>query len=199
MAWALSQIFTAATPGYGFDYMTEMWVNYYDIFVRNAFGNYRDVLREVTYSPVMGDYLTFKRNSAYDYNKNYPDENYAREVMQLFTIGLFKLHANGSKVLDAHGDALQTYTNDQVTDFARVFTGFDEQLPEGTLKQRRVLGITLIQCACGRLGMMSTLSQTLMVIISGMAILCAQISCLAHFLPKGLTTLSLANHILGRM
>lgn len=59
------------------------YVSYYDIFVRHAFGNFRDILREVTYSPVMGDYLTYKRNRAYDSDGVYPDENYAREIQQL--------------------------------------------------------------------------------------------------------------------
>ena len=58
-------------------------MSYYDIFVRNAFGNFRDILREVTYSPVMGDYLTYKRNRAFDSDGVYPDENYAREIQQL--------------------------------------------------------------------------------------------------------------------
>jgi cullin-associated NEDD8-dissociated protein 1 len=128
MAWALSQIFVAGSPGYGNGGYTEMWVNYYDIFVRNAFGSYRDVLREVTYSPVMGSYLTFLKNTAYDHNHNYPDENYAREIMQLFTIGLWELHPNGTRVLDAHGEPVPTYDNVDIMNFARVFTGFDEQL-----------------------------------------------------------------------
>ena len=55
MAWALSQIFVLAVVGGNFGGQTEMWLNYYDIFVRNAFGSFRDVLREVTYNPIMGD------------------------------------------------------------------------------------------------------------------------------------------------
>ena len=79
-AWALSQIFVAAVPGYKYDWQSEMWVNYYDIFVRNAFTNFRDVLREVTYSPVMGDYFTYKKNTAFDANKNYPDINFKLNI-----------------------------------------------------------------------------------------------------------------------
>jgi uncharacterized protein (DUF1800 family) len=52
---------------------------YYDIFVRNAFGNYRDILKEVAYSPLMGDYLTYRANRAFASNRNFPDENFARE------------------------------------------------------------------------------------------------------------------------
>lgn len=64
MAWALSQIYVCSSNGAGYDERAESWLAYYDIFVRNAFGNLRDVIREVTYNPIMGDYLTYKRNRA---------------------------------------------------------------------------------------------------------------------------------------
>merc|ERR1719388_523137 len=108
--------------------MSEMWINYYDIFVRNAFGSFRNLLREVTYSPMMGEYLTYMLNTAYDYDRNYPDENYAREVMQLFTIGLWRLGPDGSRLKDSLGAGIQTYDSERTMNFARVFTGFDEQL-----------------------------------------------------------------------
>ena len=124
MAWALSQILvTAASGGVAFTGETEMWTSYYDIFVRNAFGNFRDVLREVTYNPIMGDYLTFKRNRAFDASNNYPDENFAREIMQLFTIGLWKLNPDGTRIKDTDGNDIPTYSNEHIMNFARVFTG----------------------------------------------------------------------------
>lgn len=123
MAWALSQVLVLAVVGGNFDGQTEMWLNYYDIFVRNAFGNFRDVLREVTYNPIMGDYLTFKRSRAFDESNNYPDENFAREIMQLFTIGLWKLNPDGTRMKDASGQDIPTYTNEHIMNFARVFTG----------------------------------------------------------------------------
>ncbi|CAK9019081.1 unnamed protein product [Durusdinium trenchii] len=126
-AWALSQIFVLAVVGGSFEGRTEMWLNYYDIFIRNAFGTYRDILREVTYNPIMGDYLTFKRNRAFDESNNYPDENFAREIMQLFSIGLWKLNPDGTRKKDASGLDIPTYTNEHIMNFARVFTGFDEQ------------------------------------------------------------------------
>ena len=61
----------------------ESWHAYYDIFVRHAFGNFRDVLREVSWSPMMATYLTFLQNKNQDYSGSYPDENFAREIMQL--------------------------------------------------------------------------------------------------------------------
>eukprot|EP00931_Biecheleriopsis_adriatica_P067095 TRINITY_DN4129_c0_g1_i1.p1 TRINITY_DN4129_c0_g1~~TRINITY_DN4129_c0_g1_i1.p1 ORF type:complete len:1919 (+),score=336.86 TRINITY_DN4129_c0_g1_i1:71-5827(+) len=122
-AWALSQIFVAGKSDHKYN---ELWINYYDILVRNALGNFRDVLREVTYSSVMGDYLTYKGSTSFDHSNTYPDENYAREIMQLFTIGLFKLNPDGSRQFDAVGNVIPTYDNTNIMDFARVFTGFDE-------------------------------------------------------------------------
>merc|ERR1719422_2536929 len=84
------------------DHSTELWLNYYDIFVRGALGNFRDILREVTYSPAMGTFLTHTGSSSFDYSKTFPNENYAREIMQLFTIGIFKLEE------DAHCCAVRT-------------------------------------------------------------------------------------------
>ncbi|CAJ1350015.1 unnamed protein product [Effrenium voratum] len=127
MAWALSQILVMAVQAGNFDGQSEMWLSYYDIFVRNAFGNFRDALREVAYNPLMGSYLTYKRNRAFDESNNYPDENFAREIMQLFTIGLWKLNPDGTRAKDGAGKDIPTYTNEHIMNFARVFTGFDEQ------------------------------------------------------------------------
>jgi hypothetical protein len=101
VAWALSQIIVVAEDGVALsqeDY--EPWLNYFDIHVRHAFGNFRDVLKEVSFNPFMGIYLTYRRNKAFAYDKSYPDENYAREIMQLFSVGLWKLNLDGSQVLD---------------------------------------------------------------------------------------------------
>merc|ERR550532_549168 len=126
MAWALSQILVAAEPGTDLDDYSELWMNYYDIFVRNAFGNFRDVLREVTYSPVMGAYLSALQNTAFEASKALPNENYAREIMQLFSIGLWMLHPNGTRMKSAGMD-IPTYSNENIMGFSRVFTGFDTQ------------------------------------------------------------------------
>jgi uncharacterized protein (DUF1800 family) len=98
---------------------------YYDVLVRNAFGNYYDLLREVAFHPVMGIYLSHLGNQqAHPDINQYPDENFARELMQLFTIGLWQLETNGLRKLDDAGQPIPTYNNRQVTEFARVFTGF---------------------------------------------------------------------------
>ncbi|WP_075089755.1 DUF1800 family protein [Verrucomicrobium spinosum] len=98
--------------------------SFYDIFVRNGLGNYLDVLREVTFHPIMGRYLSHVGNQkAHPEINQYPDENYAREVMQLFTIGLWELNPDGTRMLDSGGHPIPTYTNTEITQVARVLTG----------------------------------------------------------------------------
>jgi uncharacterized protein (DUF1800 family) len=81
-AWALSQIFVVNVDGVGRTQEAELYANYNDIFVRNAFGNYRDIMREVSFSPVMGAMLSFTYTKSIGYAGFFPDENYAREIMQ---------------------------------------------------------------------------------------------------------------------
>lgn len=126
VAWALAQTFVVSA-NHRFPSNAELFLNYYDIFLRNAFGDFRQLLREVTHSPIMAEYLTFYKNNARDVTGRYPDENYAREIMQLFTIGLWVLEEDGSKRLDAEGNEIPTYTNEHIMDFARVFTGLTQQ------------------------------------------------------------------------
>jgi uncharacterized protein (DUF1800 family) len=98
--------------------------SYYDILLRNAFGNYRTILDSITYHPAMGSYLTFLNNKAANPTKQvYPDENYAREIMQLFSIGLFKLNLDGSEMKDANNRPIPTYNNTDIANLAKVFTG----------------------------------------------------------------------------
>ncbi len=97
---------------------------YYDILLQNAFGNYRNILQKVTYHPSMGIYLTYAGNPKTDVASNrYPDENYAREIMQLFTIGLFELNNDGSQKLDNENNAIPTYDNTDIAEFSKIFTG----------------------------------------------------------------------------
>lgn len=132
MAWALSQIFVVTQEGIAREREGEIYANYYDIFVRNAFGNFRDVMKEVSYSPAMAIMLTFLESRSLYYSSEvsprkelYPDENYAREIMQLFTMGLWQLHPNGTQKLDGRGRPMVTYTNEDILDFSRAWTGFD--------------------------------------------------------------------------
>ena len=98
--------------------------SYYDVLYSNAFGNYRDLLEEVTYHPAMGYYLSSINNSPTNEEQNiHPDENYAREVMQLFTIGLYALELDGTIITDENGVEVPSYDNSDIGELARVFTG----------------------------------------------------------------------------
>ncbi len=122
MAFALSQILVASDDG---GISTRETAEYYDILVRRAFGQYRPLLGEVTFSPTMGQWLTYLRNrAAYESNGNtvLPDENYAREVMQLFSFGLVKRNLDFSLQLNA-GEPIPTYDNTVISELARLFTG----------------------------------------------------------------------------
>jgi uncharacterized protein (DUF1800 family) len=124
VAFALSQICVISRRDPNLENKPLAVADYYDIFVRNAFGNYYDVLREVTLHPVMGRYLSHIGNQkARPEINQYPDENYAREVQQLFTIGLWELNPDGTRQLDGFGQPIPTYGNAEITEFARVFTG----------------------------------------------------------------------------
>lgn len=124
VAFALSQIFVvSAADGLG----DEQYglANYYDILVRNAFGNYRDLLDEITVNPIMGEYLSMKGNQKPDAEQNIrPDENFARELLQLFSIGLVQLNEDGSVKRDSQNMPLPSYDQTVVEGFAHVFTGW---------------------------------------------------------------------------
>lgn len=97
---------------------------YYDIFLDNAFTNYRQILDDVTYHPSMGVYLTYLNNPKTDSTANqFPDENYAREIMQLFTIGTTKLNMDGTMQYDSTGMPIPTYDNIDIQEYSKVFTG----------------------------------------------------------------------------
>ncbi|CAK9025116.1 Retrovirus-related Pol polyprotein from transposon TNT 1-94 [Durusdinium trenchii] len=131
MAWALAQIYVIRAQH---DPEVEAWVNYYDIFVRHAFGNLRDILREVTYNAEMGGFLNARGNRAKDRTGREPNENYAREVMQLFTIGLWKLNPDGSWKLNEEGEPIASYGQEDIMNFARVFTGLDYNIRRGNIE-----------------------------------------------------------------
>lgn len=126
MAFALSQILVVSN--FGGELLTDIpepVIGYQDILVEGAFGNYRDLLEAVTYSPAMGYYLTYMGNQKADpATGRMPDENYAREILQLFTVGVVALQPDGKPVLE-NGKAVELYDNRDVTGLARVFTGLD--------------------------------------------------------------------------
>lgn len=125
VAFALSEIMVVSQLGVLGD-LTYSLADYYDVLARNAFGNYRDLLQEVTLHPAMGIYLSMLGNEKPDPTLNIrPDENYARELMQLFSIGLVQLNSDGSAILDNQGNPLPTYDQAVIEGFAHVYTGWN--------------------------------------------------------------------------
>jgi uncharacterized protein (DUF1800 family) len=124
VAFAFSQILVTSLRDANLENRALGMADYYDIFVRHAFGNFRDILTEVSLHPCMGRYLSHVGNQKADPSINrFPDENFAREVMQLFTIGLWELNPDGTRRVNVSGQHIPTYTNTHITQMARVFTG----------------------------------------------------------------------------
>lgn len=122
VAFALSELFVVSD---GADNLTNDWrgmAEYQDVLVRGAFGSHRDLLGQITFSPQMGKFLSHYRNRKAT-GLAQPDENFAREILQLFSIGLVWLDDGHVPVPDAEGRPIPTYTQDVVTEFAQVFTG----------------------------------------------------------------------------
>lgn len=124
VAFALSEIMVVSQLGalgntpYGL-------ADYYDVLAQNAFGNYRDLIEEVTLHPSMGVYLSMLGNEKPNPASNIrPDENYARELMQLFSVGLVALNNDGTQILDAQNQPIPTYDQAIIEGFAHVYTGW---------------------------------------------------------------------------
>ncbi len=135
LAVALGEIYVVSDQALDGGAATRGMADFYDMLLEHSFGNWRDILRDTSLHPAMGAYLSHLQNSKANPAENrYPDENYAREVMQLFSIGLFELNPDGTRKTDAQGDDIPTYDNEDITNFARVFTGFSyggpDNLPE---------------------------------------------------------------------
>ncbi len=134
VGYALSQIMVVSMEGFasGGTNNARLAAAYVDVLEKGAFGNFRQLLEDVTLSPAMGYYLSHRGNRKADYPggdttkppTRVPDENYAREVMQLFTIGLVELNADGTRELTG-GQPKETYGEADVRGLARVFTGWD--------------------------------------------------------------------------
>lgn len=125
VAFALSQILVTSKRDSNLADRPVAMTDFYDLFIRHAFGNYRDLLGEISRHAAMGRYLSLVGNQkARPEINQYPDENYAREVMQLFTIGLWELNPDGSRKTNGSGKFIPTYSNADITELARVFTGF---------------------------------------------------------------------------
>ena len=125
MALALSEIFVVSSNGISDPWSAYLVAAYWDVLNANAFGNFRTLLEAVTLNPGMGCYLSLRGSRKEDKAGRQPDENYAREVMQLFTIGLYQLNPDGSVQYDGSGNPVPTYGAADVSGLARALTGWD--------------------------------------------------------------------------
>jgi uncharacterized protein (DUF1800 family) len=131
VAFALSEIFVVSTQDSCGSNNGQGVANYHDMLLAHAFGPYRDLLQAVSLHPTMGCYLSHLRNRKSDSRTGrVPDENYAREVMQLFSIGLVALNKDGTPRLDAQQRPIETYGASDVSGLAKVFTGWSWACPE---------------------------------------------------------------------
>jgi uncharacterized protein (DUF1800 family) len=132
VALALSEIFVVSTQGQGLGGQQSQTVaSYLDMLDQNAFGTYRNLLQSVALHPAMGVYLSTLGNRKEDPTTGrVPDQNFAREVMQLMSIGLVQLNADGSPKLSAQGVPVPTYTQDDIFGLSKVFTGFSWSGPD---------------------------------------------------------------------
>lgn len=129
VAFALSEIFVVSQVGALLN-LPNATASFHDMLARNAFGNFRVLLEDVTLHPAMGVYLSMLGNQKAVTGTNLrPDENYAREMMQLFSIGLVELNMDGSVRTDAGGQAIPTYNQNVIEGFSRVFTGWKWDCP----------------------------------------------------------------------
>ncbi len=124
VAFALSEIFVISQQG-ALSQLPWGMADFYDLLAENAFGNYRDMIEEVSLHPAMGVYLSMLGNEKPNPALNIrPDENFARELMQLFSIGLVELNNDGSQKLDGLGQPIPTYDQAIIEGFAHVYTGW---------------------------------------------------------------------------
>ena len=128
-AYALSQIFVVSDIDVLRDNPPAL-TSYMDVLLKGTTSNFRDLLYDVALHPAMGIYLSHVNNRKADPENNiYPDENFAREIMQLFSIGLFELNNDGSYKLDADGELIATYDNNDIREYAKIFTGLSYSGP----------------------------------------------------------------------
>jgi hypothetical protein len=134
VALALSEIFVVSATE---ENTPAQLVPYLELLQRDAFVNFRQIMEDVTLSPTMGEYLDMRNNDKADPTRGTrANENYARELMQLFTIGLFQLNQDGTLKLDAGGNPIPTYDQTTIQNFAKVYTGWTYPTKPGATLQK---------------------------------------------------------------
>jgi len=159
-AVALSEFFVVSLSGLDFAWRSHGLAAWWDLLVAHAFGNFRQLLEAVTLNPAMGYYLNTKGNRKEDpATGRVPDENYAREVMQLFSIGLYQLNLDGTPKTDAQGHRIESYSQADVTNLARVFTGYDVDMSQNVNTYDAVLNRNIPNTTPARLPMVLNASR----------------------------------------
>ncbi len=156
MALALSEIFVVSLGGINATWRSHVIAHYWDTLMRHGLGNFRDLLEAITLNVAMGYYLNTRGNRKENSSGRQPDENYAREVMQLFTVGLHLLNPDGT-VQTSGGQPIETYTPSDVSNLARVFTGYD--LDQSQNKPTQIDNRTIPSTDFARLPMRQTHSD----------------------------------------
>ena len=137
VAWALSQIHVVSTTEADL-FVAYPMTRYQNILFEESFGNFENLLMRVTLSPAMGNYLDMVNNDKPNPTTGrVPNENYAREIMQLFSIGLVELDADGTPKLDSKGQEIPTYDQQTIKEFARVFTGWTYASTDGSTPTKK--------------------------------------------------------------
>jgi len=133
VAYALSQIFVISTVDIPLGYRrAQTSADYYDMLSKNAFGNFRTLIQDVSLHPAMGVYLSSRSNAKENLALGrIPDQNFAREIMQLFTIGLVQLNIDGTPKL-SNGKQIPTYAQEDIDGLSRVFTGWGWYGPDNS-------------------------------------------------------------------
>jgi uncharacterized protein (DUF1800 family) len=131
-ALALSEMMVVSITGVSSYWTSYAMASYWDVLSTNAFGNFHKLLNDVTLNVATGYYLNTLGNQKENSSGRQPDENFAREVMQLYTIGLYQLNLDGTEQLDASGNKIETYGAADVSSLAHVFTGYQAPLDTGT-------------------------------------------------------------------
>jgi uncharacterized protein (DUF1800 family) len=150
VAFALHQIFMVSQNDSNLWHHARAVAAYHDLLNKNAFGNFRTLMEDMALSPAMGIYLSHLRNRKEDtVTGRVPDENFARELMQLFTIGLHELNADGSPKRNASGQVVETYGNDDVMAMAKVFTGWSWAFADAELTEAKFRWGSPVMTAAG--------------------------------------------------
>ncbi|MBS0659800.1 MAG: DUF1800 family protein [Verrucomicrobia bacterium] len=130
VAFALSQIFVISGRDGDLSNRAHTLAGYYDMLATNAFGNARELLEQVTLHPGMGVYLDMRANQKANLSTGLiPNENFAREILQLFSVGLNRMWPDGTLMLDSAGGVIPTYRQNEIIGFARIFTGWNWNQP----------------------------------------------------------------------